>query len=108
MLHCKTSRCSLQSTGSCKLRIFYYITKSTHSNLLSSPPPFSDRIRTTNNMLGDCYCAAVVEHLSRKELMACDALNLCHDASPGHISNPRTSVPELIVVNLDETKKRLK
>ncbi|CAH2077045.1 unnamed protein product, partial [Iphiclides podalirius] len=32
-----------------------------------------DRIRTTNNMLGDCYAAAVVEHLSKKELMACDA-----------------------------------
>lgn len=24
-------------------------------------------------MLGDCYAAAVVEHLSRKELMALDA-----------------------------------
>lgn len=34
---------------------------------------FSDRIRTTNNMLGDCYAAAVVEELSRKELMALDA-----------------------------------
>ena len=33
----------------------------------------SDRIRTTNNMLGDCYAAAVVEELSRKELMALDA-----------------------------------
>lgn len=32
-----------------------------------------DRIRTTNNMLGDCYAAAVVEHLSKKELMALDA-----------------------------------
>ncbi|XP_055613526.1 excitatory amino acid transporter [Uranotaenia lowii] len=27
-----------------------------------------DRIRTTNNFLGDCYCAAIVEHLSRQEL----------------------------------------
>lgn len=35
-----------------------------------------DRIRTTNNMLGDCYAAAVVEHLSKNELMACDALNV--------------------------------
>lgn len=34
---------------------------------------FSDRIRTTNNMLGDCYAAAVVEKLSKKELMALDA-----------------------------------
>lgn len=31
-----------------------------------------DRIRTTNNMLGDCYTAAVVERLSRKELEAAD------------------------------------
>lgn len=35
--------------------------------------PFRDRIRTTNNMLGDCYAAAVVEQLSKKELMALDA-----------------------------------
>lgn len=34
---------------------------------------FRDRIRTTNNMLGDCYAAAVVEQLSKKELMALDA-----------------------------------
>ncbi|KAH8413014.1 hypothetical protein KR009_007418, partial [Drosophila setifemur] len=34
---------------------------------------FVDRIRTTNNMLGDCYTAAIVEELSRKELMALDA-----------------------------------
>ncbi|RVE50693.1 hypothetical protein evm_004603 [Chilo suppressalis] len=34
-----------------------------------------DRIRTTNNMLGDCYAAAVVEHLSKNELMACDAIS---------------------------------
>lgn len=34
----------------------------------------SDRFRTTNNMLGDCYAAAVVEKLSKKELMACDAI----------------------------------
>ncbi|XP_059055576.1 excitatory amino acid transporter isoform X2 [Achroia grisella] len=34
-----------------------------------------DRIRTTNNMLGDCYAAAVVEHLSKNELMACDAVS---------------------------------
>ncbi|XP_057656720.1 excitatory amino acid transporter 2 [Diorhabda carinulata] len=28
-----------------------------------------DRIRTTNNMLGDCYTAAIVEKLSKKELL---------------------------------------
>lgn len=39
----------------------------------------SDRIRTTNNMLGDCYAAAVVEQLSKKELMALDAAILYQD-----------------------------
>merc|ERR1712241_1455565 len=33
---------------------------------------FVDRCRTTNNMLGDCYGAAVVEALSKKELEAMD------------------------------------
>jgi solute carrier family 1 (high affinity glutamate transporter) protein 2 len=33
---------------------------------------FVDRCRTTNNMLGDCYGAAVVEALSKKELDAMD------------------------------------
>ena len=33
---------------------------------------FRDRCRTTNNMLGDCYGAAVVEALSKKELEAMD------------------------------------
>lgn len=28
----------------------------------------SDRLRTTNNILGDCYACAIVEHLSQKEL----------------------------------------
>ena len=32
----------------------------------------SDRCRTTNNMLGDAYGAAVVEALSKKELEAMD------------------------------------
>jgi hypothetical protein len=31
---------------------------------------YSDRVRTTNNMLGDCYAAAVVEHLSKAELQS--------------------------------------
>jgi len=35
---------------------------------------FVDRCRTTNNMLGDCYAAAVVEALSSKELSAMDAV----------------------------------
>merc|ERR1719420_225200 len=33
---------------------------------------FVDRCRTTNNMLGDAYCAAIVEALSKKELEAMD------------------------------------
>jgi len=35
---------------------------------------FVDRCRTTNNMLGDAYGAAVVEALSRKELQAMDGI----------------------------------
>lgn len=31
-----------------------------------------DRIRTTNNMLGDCYTAAVIEKLSEDELREAD------------------------------------
>ena len=33
---------------------------------------FSDRCRTTNNMLGDCYAAAVVQSLSNHELEMMD------------------------------------
>ncbi|CAG0919363.1 unnamed protein product [Notodromas monacha] len=33
---------------------------------------FVDRFRTTNNMLGDCYTAAIVEQWSKKELNAMD------------------------------------
>jgi len=36
---------------------------------------FLDRCRTTNNMLGDCYGAAVVEALSKNELQAMDDMN---------------------------------
>merc|ERR1719427_1844225 len=36
---------------------------------------FVDRCRTTKNMLGDSYGAAVVAALSKKELMAMDELN---------------------------------
>jgi len=36
---------------------------------------FVDRCRTTNNMLGDAYGAAVVAALSKKELQAMDELN---------------------------------
>ena len=36
---------------------------------------FVDRCRTTNNMLGDCYGAAVVEFLSRDELRQMDDIS---------------------------------
>merc|ERR1712062_727800 len=78
---------------------------------------FVDRCRTTNNMMGDCYCAAVVEALSRKELDAMDQLNeklrqeeklmgpLTSLASLGMHKSPSTSsngsrvaVPEEVIV----------
>ena len=37
-------------------------------------PRFVDRCRTTNNMLGDCYGAAVVEHLSMYCILYCTVL----------------------------------
>lgn len=37
---------------------------------------FRDRFRTTNNMLGDCYAAAIVEALSKKELLENDYVNV--------------------------------
>uniref|UniRef100_A0A6B2E877 Amino acid transporter n=1 Tax=Phlebotomus kandelakii TaxID=1109342 RepID=A0A6B2E877_9DIPT len=69
---------------------------------------FVDRIRTTNNMLGDCYAAAIVEHLSRKELMALDAATLYQEQAPnGHIMNDtdpdldrRSSVPDSVIVDI--------
>ncbi|XP_064539584.1 excitatory amino acid transporter [Drosophila montana] len=48
---------------------------------------FVDRIRTTNNMLGDCYAAAVVEELSRKELMALDAAAVNYQDLPAGTPN---------------------
>ncbi|PSN53710.1 Excitatory amino acid transporter 3 [Blattella germanica] len=42
-------------------------------SLLFAVDWFVDRIRTTNNMLGDCYAAAIVEHLSKKQLMEADS-----------------------------------
>lgn len=92
---------------------------------------FVDRCRTTNNMLGDCYCAAVVEALSRKELDAMDELNEKTRAeeeekliqssvmnsqrmhkSPSTSSNgSRVAVPEEVIVvenSTDEEDEELK
>lgn len=62
-------------------------------------------------MLGDCYAAAIVEELSRKELMACEAVSYYHENSPRN-SNEQISpsgidkkdyMPELIVVEMSST-----
>ncbi|XP_011309108.1 excitatory amino acid transporter isoform X1 [Fopius arisanus] len=73
---------------------------------------FVDRVRTTNNMLGDCYAAAVVEHLSKKELMALDAaayqsetVVLPTTIVNGCISANRVPDPDTVVVEMqDETR----
>ncbi|KAL0831594.1 hypothetical protein ABMA28_002377 [Loxostege sticticalis] len=51
-----------------------------------------DRIRTTNNMLGDCYAAAVVEHLSKNELMACDALSTVSEPGTNGLTTINTEL----------------
>lgn len=69
-----------RSIGSCKYQSMHfqqfkairYINKKINNKILFYIYT-RDRIRTTNNMLGDCYAAAVVEQLSKKELMALDA-----------------------------------
>ena len=50
---------------------------------------FVDRCRTTNNMLGDCYGAAVVEHLSRYcTVLYCTVL--CASPGPSWTRTPGT------------------
>ena len=46
---------------------------------------FVDRCRTTNNMVGDCYGAAIVESLSRKELEIMDKLAEAEDLEKADI-----------------------
>jgi hypothetical protein len=55
--------CCLLLTGLCKVVVipFLRLFQGVYSI-------FRDRIRTTNNLLGDCYTAAIVEYLSRHEL----------------------------------------
>ncbi|XP_066594060.1 excitatory amino acid transporter isoform X1 [Prorops nasuta] len=72
---------------------------------------FVDRIRTTNNMLGDCYAAAVVEQLSKKELMALDAAAYQSETvlpttiANGCISANRVPDPDTVVVEMqDDTR----
>ncbi|XP_044012769.1 excitatory amino acid transporter [Aphidius gifuensis] len=70
-----------------------------------------DRVRTTNNMLGDCYTAAVVEHLSKKELMALDAAAYQSESvlpttiANGCISANRVPDPDTVIVEMqDDTR----
>ncbi|XP_023955142.1 excitatory amino acid transporter isoform X1 [Bicyclus anynana] len=51
-----------------------------------------DRIRTTNNMLGDCYAAAVVERMSKNELMASDAASMEPSTLPNGLPTSNTEV----------------
>jgi len=46
-----------------------------------------DRIRTTNNLLGDCYAAVFVEHYSQSELEAMDKEKVAYDLSKSFGSN---------------------
>lgn len=72
---------------------------------------FVDRIRTTNNMLGDCYAAAVVEQLSKKELMALDAAAYQSETvlpttiANGCISANRVPDPDTIVVEMQDDSR---
>ncbi|XP_051153466.1 excitatory amino acid transporter isoform X1 [Leptopilina boulardi] len=72
---------------------------------------FVDRVRTTNNMLGDCYAAAVVEHLSKKELMALDAAAYQSETilpttiANGCISANRVPDPDTIVVEMQDDSR---
>lgn len=64
-------------------------------------------------MLGDCYAAAVVEQLSKKELMALDAAVLYQDTpvTPnGHILingqtdlDRKSSLPDSVIVEMNNT-----
>lgn len=63
---------------------------------------FRDRLRTPNNILGDCYACAVVEHLSRNELKASDTHDVKNDSNTGPESN---LVPEIVVVEKGNTSE---
>lgn len=53
-------------------------------------------------MLGDCYTCAIVEHLSKHELMGYDAVNQSENNSSTVTRN--NLVPELIVVSVENEK----
>ena len=49
-----------------------------------------DRMRTTNNLLGDCYATVFVEHFSKKELREMDniVVNSTDDDTETSIAKP--------------------
>lgn len=57
-------------------------------------------------MLGDCYTCAIVEHLSKQELMGYDVVNHSDKSTLTNSStNARNNlVPELIVVSVENEK----
>jgi len=64
------------------------------ASLLWAVDWFLDRCRTTNNMLGDCYAAAVVEALSKKELRAMDEKNKEEAERSGSVGTKEFDVGE--------------
>lgn len=56
--------CYLPWIGWCKWRWILYLRMFRLLFLFN----FRDRIRTTNNMLGDCYASAVIQAISKDEL----------------------------------------
>lgn len=65
-------------------------------------------------MLGDCYAAAVVEHLSKKELMALDALDSQDDSPQNDQTNLETDTElmdgrsaESVIINIQQSVHRV-
>ncbi|XP_035776930.1 excitatory amino acid transporter-like [Anopheles albimanus] len=70
---------------------------------------FVDRIRTTNNLLGDCYAAAIVEYLSRHELQDSDIDAYYKDddvtsddqCDPEANGKRKSSFPNSVILNVE-------
>ncbi|XP_014259374.1 excitatory amino acid transporter 2 isoform X3 [Cimex lectularius] len=64
-------------------------------SLLFAVDWFVDRLRTTNNLLGDCYACAVIQKLSKKELTAyAETEQDFHETTPLSKKASRTSPEE--------------
>ncbi|KAF4530504.1 hypothetical protein B566_EDAN017521 [Ephemera danica] len=73
-------------------------------SLLFAVDWFVDRVRTTNNMLGDCYAAAVVEHLSRDELKATSPRPSGEHGKDEHVGNGHVGNGHLLPMSLGDLK----